>query len=225
MRRTTLLMLVVGFGLAGCASTRPDLAAMPQRDADLYPWARKQAGVVVAVDQIVDPERMQRYFGADLLEHAVLPVNVIVSNRSDRRITVGPADVLLVQDREVIDPLPLAQVAQVAARASGDDDAAEYAGDLAEVALRQQTLAPNQSYQGVLFFPYARPERVAGGDTFHAILRLFDRGLRMNVGVTDASTGARLHFGPFRLRNGDDGWRDVFELRGRDYRPQMRRGG
>ena len=213
-----LLLLAIVALLAGCAGPRLDVAPMPQRDADLYPWAERQAGIVVAVDEILEPARVKQYFGADLLAQGILPVSVIVSNRGDGRITVGPADVLLVQGREVIDPLPITQVVNVVEREGGIDGGADVEDHFARLALRQTALAPNESYQGVLFFPYARPERARDrdrerkGDLFSTIFRLFEGGLQMNVGVTDAETGERLHFGPFRLGAGAEGWRDVLDL-------------
>lgn len=206
MSTVGVFLLALMLGLAGCAGPRLDVAPMPQRDADLYPWAVEKAGVVVAVDEIVDPDRMQQYFGVNLLEHAILPVNVVVSNRSDRRVTIGPGDVLLVQDREVIDPLPIARVAHIAEGAGGDEtDMSEH---LAALVLQETTLAANQSYQGVLFFPYERVEDARDDGPLRTILRLFGHDLRMNIGVTDASTGERLYFGPFRLAAGKDVVRD-----------------
>lgn len=211
MTTVRLILLASMLGLAGCAGPRLDVAPMPQRDADLYPWAVEKAGVVVAVDEIADPERMQQYFGVDLREHGVLPVNVIVSNRSDRPVTIGPADVLLVEDREVIDPLPIARVARIAEREGAvDGDDADLNDHFASLALETTTLEPNESYQGVLFFPRAHTEQAGGDDPLRSILRLFGRELRMNIGVTDARTGERLHFGPFRLAAGKDVVRDFF---------------
>src|SRR5690606_30337258 len=154
-----LLLVALLLVLPGCATDAPatgmDAAQMqlPQRDADLYPWAEKQEGVVVAVDEIVQPARLEQYFGVDLLEHGILPIAVVVSNRSAGPVTIGPADVLLVQGRNVIDPLPLARVAGAIDAGGGNADSADLRAHLAGMALQPVTLAPNESHQGVLFFP------------------------------------------------------------------------
>ena len=218
MPAVALLLVFLLFALPGCATDAPASGTeaaqmqMPQRDADLYPWAEKQAGVVVAVDEIVEPARLEQYFGANLLEQGIVPIAVVVSNRSTGPVAIGPADVLLVQGRRVIDPLPLARVAEAIAAASGNRGGADLRRRLSGVSLQQATLAPNESHQGVLFFPYRPAEKPRDEDTLRSILRLFEGGLRMKVGVTQADTGARLHFGPFRLALGDeDEWRAMLD--------------
>src|SRR5690606_27184595 len=127
----------------------------------------------------------------------------------------------LVQGRNVIDPLPLARVAGAIDAGGGNADSADLRAHLAGMALQPVTLAPNESHQGVLFFPYRRPEKPRDEDTLRSILRLFEGGLRMKVGVTQADSGTRLHFGPFRLALGtEEDWRALFEPNGRrDARP------
>ena len=201
MRTAALLLLVLG--AAGCASDTLEVTQMPQRDADLYPWAQTQAGITVTVDEIADPARVTRYFGADLLEEGVLPVTVVVSNHGVRGVRVGPADVLLLRGRAVIDPLPVGHVADIAKRAMGRLRAAagrEVDNYFAGLALRATTVAPKASYQGVLFFPKPPP---VDTDRFLSRLRLHRGGPRMHVGVTDVETQARLRYGPFRLTGGE----------------------
>lgn len=204
-----VLLLATVLALAGCASDRPvELVQMPQRDADLYPWAQKQDGVAVTVDEIVDPARVKQYFGVDLLEAGLLPVDVIASNHGRHRVTLKPSDVLLLDGHRIIDPLPIERVtAIVKARMERLRPEAERKMDayFRGLALRENTLAPNESYQGVLFFPAPQTSK---SDRFFAALRLFtEGGMKMRVAVSDLDTLARLQFGPFSLSDAPR-WRD-----------------
>lgn len=205
MPTAALLLLAIVLGLPGCAGRAVELVQMPQRDADLYPWVQKQAGVAVTVDEIADPARASQYFGVDLLEHGLLPVNIIVSNHGRHRVAIKPADILLLNGRAVIDPLPAEQVAAIVKRRIGrlrDETARDVDEYFAGLTLQETTLTPNGSYQGVLFFPRPPPSE---RDRFFTVLSLYrEGGLRMHVGVTDVDARERLRFGPFRLSAPED---------------------
>lgn len=199
--RTAIVILAVVFGLAGCASTKSiELVQMPQRDADLYPWAQQRAGVVLAVDEIVDPARLRQYFGVDLLKENLLPVSVIVSNHSQHRVAVRPSDILLMRGRTVVDPVPTERVAAIVKDSLGrlhSETEQNIEKHLRSLALQEATLAPNESYQGLLFFPQPQPKE---RNRLFTVLSLFrEGGLRMHVGLTNLDTGERLQFGPFTL--------------------------
>jgi hypothetical protein len=137
----------------------------------------------------------------------------VASNYSDHRVNVKPSDVLLYKGNEVIDPLPLEFVLAAAKRRQGFLRAkTEKQIDIFfnEVAFRETVLLPDETYQGVLFFPSPKPERTE--DSFFKAYSLFrEAGPRIRVAVTDLDTRDRLHFGPFSAFLGESpGWlRDV----------------
>jgi hypothetical protein len=138
-------------------------------------------------------QRLERHFGADLARGGVLAVNVVVSNHGKQKLLVKPADILLYQAREVIDPLPLEAVL-AAVRA---EQQREVKRSLEAAAFRPTALAPGESYRGVMFFA-AAPLRKSGGLlSFLGLSR--DSGARLRVGVTHQDSGERLLFGPFEL--------------------------
>lgn len=201
MRSLAVLLLAVFLALAGCASGKlVELVQIPQRDADIYPWAQKRADVAVVVDEIVDPARANQYFGVDLPEAGLLPVNIIVSNHGQHRVAIKPADILLLKGRTVIDPLPIERLAAIVKTRMGrlrSEAEHEVEGYFRGLALQETTLAPGESYQGLLFFP---TPPAAKKDRFFAELSLFlERGLTMHVAMTDLDTRERLQFGPFAL--------------------------
>ena len=71
--RVTFVALVT-FALASCAAGPYQVVWLPQRDADLYPLAQKQAGITIAIDEIKSPGRAERYcpFSVVLGENAGL---------------------------------------------------------------------------------------------------------------------------------------------------------
>lgn len=196
-----LFILAVVLSLAACAGGKSvELVQIPQRDADLYPWAQQRAGVVLAVDEIVDPARVRQYFGADLLKQNLLPVSVIVSNHGEHRIAVRPSDILLMRGGTVVDPMPIERVAAMAKDEMGrlhSETEQDVEKHFRSLALRERTLAPNENYQGLLFYPQPQPKE---RNRLFAVLSLFrEGGLKMRVGLTDLDTGQRLPFGPFTL--------------------------
>lgn len=189
--------------LSACASF--DLVRPPAREADLYPSAEMRSGVVVAVDVISDPDRAQRYFGARLPEEGILPVQVVVSNRSVRPIAVRPSDVLLVQGSKVVDPVPLERVSAIArniARNKGlfvtSDTTERVDTFFEEVSFRHANVSAGQSYQGVLFFPTVPKQR--RGSRYFRVVSLFPQPtLSLRIAATEMETRERIHFGPFGL--------------------------
>lgn len=202
-------LLATVFTLAGCASNKPvELVQMPQRDADLYPWAQTQDGVAVTVDEIADPVRAKQYFGVDLLEAGLLPVDVIASNHGRHRVTLKPSDVLLLDGHQTIDPLPIERATAIVKAHMArlrSEPAHKLEAYFRGLALKETTLAPNENYHGVLFFPVpVTPQR----DRFFTALRLFiEGGMKMHVAMSDLDAKTRLQFGPFSLSDTSH-WRD-----------------
>lgn len=191
--------LIAGLLLAGCASFR--FVELPQREADVYPHAETRSGVSVAVDEIQEPERSRRYFGADLPSRGILPVVVVVSNHSDHRVVVRPADLLLLQGRDVIDPIPVELVKEIPKDRFliVTDEAEERIDELYEsLTLRETILAPGEHYQGVLFFEGVEPPNRFS--RYFRLLRPFAQPtMKLHLRLTDLETADRVRFGPFGL--------------------------
>jgi hypothetical protein len=191
--------IALGFWVAGCA-TRFEVVQLPERSADLYPLALTQGGTTVAVDEIRNRERAHRYFGIDLLERDIVPVNIVVSNHHARPILVTPADVMLHRSNEIIDPLPVGKVAALAKRHGrlNRETREQVDAYYREVAFRTTAVAPNDTYQGVLFF------RIAGPDSprerlFRSVALWMQGDLQLDVVVETAGQHERVRFGPFSL--------------------------
>ncbi len=195
--RVSALLLALLFTSA-CASY--DLVRPPARSADVYPDAHGRDGVVVAVDEITQPKRAERYFGADLLKHGILPIQIIVSNHTGDRIQITPADILLQHGRQIIDPLPLERVVAIP-ESKGlmiTDGAEESLEKFYEsIVFRETVIAPGDTYQGVLFFQGERQNKKAGSRYFRVVSAYFQPELRLRVLSTNLETRERLGFGPF----------------------------
>lgn len=178
-----LLLLLFSAVLTSCASHNK-AALPPLREAELYPRSQSIAGLTIAVDEISDPERARHYFGSDLTREGVLPVNIIVSNQGDDKFVVRPQDVLMLEGNSTIDPMPVESVEKMVK-----------GGDMQTVAFRETTVAPQNGYQGVLFFRIPKQDKSLYGK----VDRIFSGGLTLRVAATDQSTGERLLFGPFTL--------------------------
>ncbi len=191
------LALLAALLLAGCASY--ELMELPARSADLYPLADRRGGLALAVDDLSEERRSRRFFGADLREHGVLPLEVVVSNHGVGRVVIGPADVMLLRGNQVVDPLPLESVEAIVkdrVLPVAPGTARELEQLLQQLAFRDTVLAPGQSYQGVVFFDAV--EEKPRGSRFFKLLRAYPRAvLQLHVAVTELDTKHRTRFGPF----------------------------
>jgi len=203
--RVTVLALVT-LVLASCAGGPYQVVWLPERDADLYPLSQKKAGITIAVDEIKSAERAERYFGADLINNGIVPVALVISNYGEHRVNVKPSDVLLSRGKEVIDPLPLELVVEAAKREHGFVGAKteeKIEAFFKSVAFSETVLSPNDTYQGVMFFPAPKPDKTR--DQFFTALSLWrEAGAKVVVGATDLDTHDRLHFGPFSVFLGEN---------------------
>jgi hypothetical protein len=174
--------------VAGCISTY-HVVEYPKRDADLYPLSQSQEGISVAVDEVTRAGRADRYFGTDLTRHDILPLAVIVSNNGAHRVAVKPADVLMHEGTEVIDPLPM----DVVIARAGEQGAKHFEG----LTFKETVLPPGGSYEGVMFFPVPQAKK---WDSRYTALPIYNPGsLQVIVSARDLDTQARYHFGPFSL--------------------------
>jgi hypothetical protein len=200
MPRLSLSMLMsLALGLAACADSSYQVVEMPQRAADLYPVSQTRSGVTVAIDEIRSPDRAEKYFGTNLMRHRVLPLAIIISNNSEHQIVVTPADVLLHQGTQVIDPVPLPMVVAMAEAPYrlNSKTLAQVNQYFQELAFTDVTLPRGANYQGVIFFSLPRHQRPADD---MSILPLFSEyRMRVLIGVRDTENQARQQFGPFSL--------------------------
>lgn len=200
-----LLPVLLALVVAGCASSYR-VVHVPEHEADLYPLSQTKGRVTIAIDEIRNPTRAERYFGADLIKEGILPVNVVVSNYGKHRVAVKPSDILLYRGKEVIDPLPVGMVAEAAKRQHGSLRASteeELDRFFENATFRETVLSPNETYRGVMFFAASTPQRKQ--DRFFTILSAYLEGApKLRAGLTDLETGERLLFGPFSLSLGSE---------------------
>ncbi len=206
MLKPLMILTFVMFTLLACGHDTYNVIEIPTRDAALYPLSHSQGDIVVAIDKMSNPERAMRYFGVNLIDFDILPVDVLVSNHGKHRYTIRPADTLLRNGDEVIDPLPVAMVADTVKK-QGDynDETREQIDDYYfNIALQETVLFPQDNYQGVLFFPVPQKRQA---NSFFRTISLFEEGrlslqrLKFHLLVTNLDTGERKRFGPFRLSN------------------------
>lgn len=192
--------MLMAAGLAGCSSTY-QVVQVPQRDADLYPLSQTRQGVSVAIDEITSSDRAASYFGADLVQVGIIPLVVVISNNGAHRIDVKPADVLLTRGTQIIDPLRLETVVEMAKKRHGSvssttqKSVAEY---FEKLAFSEMVLPPGATYQGVMFFPLPRKE-VSSDSMFSAMTLFRESGMWILVGARDLDAGSRMRFGPFSV--------------------------
>ena len=200
MSRSIILLAFAVFVLNACA-TRYEVVQLPLRDADLYPLSQTKGKITVAVDEISNPERAKQHFGVNLIERGILPINITISNHSEYRHTLKPADILLRRHNEVIDPLPIEQVAQIAKDSAwglSEDTSKHIDHYFQNLAFVDTVLMPHDSYQGVLFFPALR-EPPAQDDMFSAIELFNQSDLYLEIVTTNLDSQQRVAFGPFPL--------------------------
>jgi hypothetical protein len=179
---------------------------LPEREADLYPLSQTRAQITIAIDEITSAERGGRYFGANLIHEGILPLAVVVSNYGAHRVVVRPSDILLHRGTEIIDPLPIETVTAIAKsqhwflRSKTEKEVESY---FKRVAFKETILIPEETYQGIVFFPIPQPK--SSSDTLFTMLSLFGNSrLQVQVGVRDLESHDRHLFGPFSLSLPED---------------------
>ncbi len=203
MSKQPLILAVLMLGLTACSPSAYEVVEIPVREADLYPLSQTKEGITVAVDEITNSARSKQYFGVDMFEYGIVPVNVVISNHSDRRQLVSPSDILLLRGRQtIVDPLPVQNITELVSRDYSHldfvtvDQINEYLDDLT---LQEIVLMPDQVYQGVMFFLAEQPEKGKRSRHF-SVTSLYRTGaLNVQVGVDDLETRERRLFGPFPI--------------------------
>jgi len=198
MRKIWFLFTFLTLGVMACASARFEVVDLPLRDAGLYPRSHTVADLSVAVDEFSSPDRSVRYFGADLMGSGILPLDVLVSNFSNHRWSVRPADVLLRKGDSVIDPLPLSMVTDLIKGEAGYNAETKkmIENHIDELMLKDTVVFPRDNHRGLLFFPIIEQRERS---SFFSRIPLFTEGLRLHVVATNMDTGERKMFGPYSI--------------------------
>jgi hypothetical protein len=202
MTPARVLLPLVAFVLSACASSYR-VVQVPQYGADLYPQAQTRSGITVAVEEMKNPERVERMFGADLIKEGILPVNVVVSNFGKQRLLLKPSDILLYQGKEVMDPLP---VEMVMATAKRQKIPAHQHREGGRQILRRRDAQGDRAFprtkrnRGIMFFAVpAAPKRTL--DRFFTSWSVFrEDGPKMRIGITNLDSGERVLFAPFSVK-------------------------
>lgn len=93
MNRTFTILLVFAYFTVSCASYTPQLVTLPRIDSAAA--SAEEQGLAVGVNPYLDPEKSTRVFGADLKQAGILPLQVVVRNRSQQRLTIHKMDFVL----------------------------------------------------------------------------------------------------------------------------------
>ena len=86
-RQPSYLVALTLLNTAGCG-TILRLPAIPNRPASDYQLSQESAGLIAAVDPMVDSKRVADFFGLDLLSVGLLPVLVVVENHHEQDVFV-----------------------------------------------------------------------------------------------------------------------------------------
>lgn len=121
-RAGTATLIAASMGLfAACASYEVKDAAPGKLEA--MPHAGAEGMLSIGADPHVQADRQEQIFAAGLAEAAVLPIQVIVSNRGDRSVQIEPENFKLsLPDKQMIAPSPGSEVAQLFAPKEGITD-------------------------------------------------------------------------------------------------------
>lgn len=93
MQRTFALSLAFLVACAGCVSYTPTAAPIPQ--AGSMPAWNTGGAVSVGADPYTQPARQATVFGGNLQAAGVIPIQVFVQNREERRLVIRPSDMVL----------------------------------------------------------------------------------------------------------------------------------
>ena len=202
MSKQTVILGMLMLGLTACSPSPYEVVEIPVREADLYPLSQTKEGITVAVDEITNSVRSTQYFGIDMFKYGIVPINVVISNHTDRRQLVSPADILLLRGRQtVVDPLPIESVTNLVSQDYSrlDYETTDQINDyLDELTMQEIVLMPDQVYQGVLFYLTDRPEKEKKSSRHFNVKSLYRTGaLNIKVSIADLETRERKRFGPF----------------------------
>ena len=99
--KIALLPLILYSALIGCAGRLPEAEI---QHISKYKTFQSQNGVSVAIDAFFEEERLQKFFGTDILStFDILPVHIIIENNIGQPILIQKENILLLNaDNDII---------------------------------------------------------------------------------------------------------------------------
>ena len=114
MRPTRLISAILSVACAavsGCSGVQISDVSIQQ--VPQYELNQNQKGLGVALDPFYEEDRLERYFGKNLLFHGILPILIVVRNHTDQPVLVQTDRISLLG----VDDISIPQVAIDSARA------------------------------------------------------------------------------------------------------------
>jgi hypothetical protein len=147
-------------------STFPDY---PVRQAREYPISVENAGVVIGLEPVEDPQAQETYFHTDFKKKGVVPVFLVIENGTSAddfifdktKVTYGPTDsgISTPQPKGGVGPvLAVSAIPFVGIFAAADiiSKASRIQENLMKREIQSTTLSPGRSARGFLFIPISR---------------------------------------------------------------------
>jgi len=195
---TFVLILLLSLSvLAGCAGYQA--AVMPEipiPEARTCVFSTRQGGVVIGIDPFLEKDRLQTYFGANLMDEGILAVLVLIENESvEEGFVLDKASVCVLIDDQIIDVRPglrnpiyregpasaTGRITSIAASpllglaylAAFDPERQQrktlrVANQMHHVEYTDKTLYPGISHHGMLYFKLEHPQDAARIQGFSA---------------------------------------------------------
>ena len=90
----SILLLTVSI-LFGCAASYKALPDIPVLRISEYKNYQKNSIVAVAIDLFIEPERLVRYFGTDLIYYGLLPIHILIENNENNPLLLHKENIVL----------------------------------------------------------------------------------------------------------------------------------
>lgn len=108
--KIALISLILYSASIGCAGRLPEVEV---QHISKYKTFQDQNGVSIAIDTFVEEERLQKFFGTDILStFDILPVHIIIENNIGQSILMQQENILLLNTDNMIIQKPSADPAQ-----------------------------------------------------------------------------------------------------------------
>lgn len=97
----TSIITIFFLGLTACSTVQ--LQKVTIQPASSYKFSSSKAGLIISVDPFIEEDRVNKFFGYDLLSKGILPVLVVFENKSaeDGYILLNERTMLLMKDQVI----------------------------------------------------------------------------------------------------------------------------